>query len=261
MTLMVPDNKLPTYHPILVRLNCDLLSELEERLLQHHVDQGNNYRSLVAFFAGKACKTHKAIVILAMHGYGQDAGILLRSFLNLVINACWISKDPAERVAQFTEYDWILRSRCPGRSADDLARLTDEARRQVAAIDPEIEKKACEAKQKYKYGPRGWSGKTIEKMAAEVGLRQSYENAYRLLSNLEHSNSRSTIAYLEQEAGTCQFNVGPGPEYVREVLATSYILLTELFALADTVLGLDLAQVLEEARRKARTNKKAFVQD
>lgn len=98
-------------------------------------------------------------------------------------------------------------------------------------------------------------------MAKEVGFQGYYDYGYRLLSNLEHSNSRSATSYLEEASGPYQFNIGPGPEYVRVVLATAYGLLIDLFALADKVLNLGLARALDEARQKVQANKKAFTQD
>jgi hypothetical protein len=131
----------------------------------------------------------------------------------------------------------------------------------MAALDAEIEKKAREAKQKHQYDRRGWSGKSIRDMAKEVGFQNYYDYAYRLLSNLEHSNSRSTTSYLEEDSGAYRSNVGPGPQYVRVVLATAYGLLIDLFALANNVLSLGLAQALDDARQKAQVNKTAFTQD
>lgn len=151
------------YYPLLVQLNCDLLREIKGPLLRASIDQNNTYASLVSFFAGKACKTHEAIVILAERGYGQDAGILLRGLVNLVINAYWIAKDPAARSERYIDYDWILRLQSAdiARSADALARLTPEMNYQIAALDVEIEKKAQEAKQKHHYDRQGWSGTPI----------------------------------------------------------------------------------------------------
>jgi hypothetical protein len=251
------------YYPLLVQLNYDLLGEVKRLLLRASIDQNNTYASLVSFFAGKTCKTHEAIVILTERGYGQDAGILLRSLVNLVINAYWIARDPAVRLERYMDYDWILRSQAAdiGRRGDALARLTPEMRCQLAALDAEIEKKAREAKEKHHYDRRGWSGISIRDMAKDVGFQNYYDYAYRLLSNLEHSNSRSTTSYLEEASGAYQFNVGPGPEYVRVILATAYGLLVDLFALADKVLNLGLALALDEARQKAQANKKAFTQD
>lgn len=263
MTARRGDGGRQAYYPLLVQLNYDLLREVKAALLRAHIDQNNSYASLVSFFAGKACKNHEAIVILAERGYGQDAGILLRSLVNLVINAYCLANGPVTRLERYMDYDWILRSQAAGvpRSADALARLTPEIRASRAALVAEIEKKAREAKQKHRYDNRGWSGKNIRDMAKEVGVQNYYDYAYRLLSNLEHSNSRSTTAYLEDVSGAYRFNVGPGPEYVRVVLATAYGLLIDLFALADKVLSLGLAQALDDARQKVQVNKTAFTQD
>ena len=69
---------------------------------------------MVGFLAGKACKTHEAVVNLAAAGYGQDAGILLRSLLNLVVNALWICEKPNPRLEMYLEYDWITRDALVG---------------------------------------------------------------------------------------------------------------------------------------------------
>ena len=190
---------------------------------------------------GKACKTHEATVMLAERGFGQDAGLLLRSLLDLVVNALWLAKDPCQRMEMWLEFDWILRQRIP--------LSLEKAEENKETVDT-IEIEARRVKEKYGY-KRGdtWSRKSIESMAREVGLGDLYKYAYRTLSNIEHSASRGFVSYHVDTPDGIRINIGPGKEYVKEVLVTACDLLVDLLTLANDVLALDLNSVLEEARR------------
>ena len=72
--------------PTLVELNLDLRKSLVPALLEVTITPDDKHHGAMSFLAGKACKTHEAIIILAKQGYGQDAGVLVRSMVNLVIN-------------------------------------------------------------------------------------------------------------------------------------------------------------------------------
>src|SRR4029077_11854845 len=54
-----------------------------------------------AFLFGKATKTLNAIRVLCEAGFGQDAVILTRSLVNLVIDLWYIGGDPDERTKDY----------------------------------------------------------------------------------------------------------------------------------------------------------------
>src|SRR5262249_58989418 len=74
-----------------------------ERIRAH----GPAQRVLAVLF-GKATKTLDAIRILCEGGFGQDAMILTRSLVNLVINVWYIgsASDPDERALDYNASGW-----------------------------------------------------------------------------------------------------------------------------------------------------------
>ena len=84
-------------------------------------------------------------------------------------------------------------------------------------------------------------------MARDVGREKDYDFMYRVLSDLEHSNSRSLIFYqnlgpLGTMVDLHRSGLGNGP-----ILGSAYIELLRLGKLADRVLRLNLTRALDEA--------------
>src|SRR5713226_5116717 len=87
------------------------LWDASNELLDHHpvkVRAGDEHdlSLFVAASLGKALKTFDGINQLCMAGWGEDALVLLRSSVNLLINLGFILGDPQpiERVADFIAY-------------------------------------------------------------------------------------------------------------------------------------------------------------
>lgn len=63
---------------------------------------------LIGTVLGKAMKTFQAIERLCLLGYGEDAAVLLRTNVNLLVNVAYIVSDeyPNERAAEFIADGW-----------------------------------------------------------------------------------------------------------------------------------------------------------
>ena len=240
------------FRPELVEANDRIRRPLAAALLGRLVDSSDVLAWVTAFLAGKATKTHEAATILAGLGFGQDAGLLVRSMLDLLVTLKWILQDPIVRAQMYVDYDAITRQRAD-RVVTSRPDLLGTAGRPTAeeleATRAEIDARAAEVKQKYGYDRRDrFSKKSIAEMAEEVGMTGDYDFAYRLLSNLEHSSARSSIAYLERdEKGRLSINLGPSDNYVPEVLGTAYSQLARTYLAADQVLDLGVGDILTEA--------------
>ncbi|MBA7535786.1 hypothetical protein ES705_28044 [subsurface metagenome] len=67
-----------------------------------------HYDYVISLLFSKTFKTYKSINILCKEGYGQDAGILLRSLFEIYVNITYISKDEPEKMAKrYYEYSYI----------------------------------------------------------------------------------------------------------------------------------------------------------
>lgn len=210
-------------------------------------------KALVCLFLGKAYKTHQAITKLARSGFGEDAAILARSLLNLVINALWIHQNPSVRVSAYIDFDTVLRARLGRKIIQNPSLLGSQFQNRLSGIkstQPQLEAEEKKAITKHGYKRGVWSGKTIRDMAEDVGHINAYDSAYTLMSNLEHSNATSTDAYITEGPDGLTIGVAPGPNYVRESLATAHHLLLLIARLADRILELGIATELKEAEAR-----------
>jgi hypothetical protein len=208
---------------------------------------------VLLILAGKGCKTHEAILLLAQGGYGQDAGILLRSLFNLVINVMWMGIEPETRVKMFVDYDWMLRDQAGVRVAYGIEHLGLESSltgEQRTELDHEISAEVARVIEEHDFGKSGWAKRDLYSMARDVGLEKDYDFMYRPLSDLEHSNSRSLIYYQKLgPLGTMvdlqRNGLGIGP-----ILGSAYMELLLLGKLANRVLDLNLTHELAEAEAR-----------
>jgi hypothetical protein len=78
---------------------------------QVHKDEERDLSLLVPAAIGKGIKTFQAIARLCLLGYGEDALILLRSNINVLINIAYILADPhpTERVKDFLAFSYMER--------------------------------------------------------------------------------------------------------------------------------------------------------
>jgi hypothetical protein len=92
------------YNP-LVRLAEDIAKTF--RPIDDKEKARNIYKVLVLHFFNKSWRTFESIHLLCANGLGQEASILLRSFLEVVVNARYISKAPSSRAVLFEEYGYV----------------------------------------------------------------------------------------------------------------------------------------------------------
>jgi len=166
-----------------------------------------------AFLFGKATKTLDAIRVLCESGFGQDAVILTRSLVNLVINLWYIGGEPEERTK-----DYIAAGRKARR--DYLERFPGRPGR-LPPLDPDWE----EVKQR---GKR-WNDVNIQMRAKGSPLDDTYHEVYRYGSSLEHSDSWSGNQYVGPRDGeTFLINHGPSDDLVGIALGSALQTMTIL---------------------------------
>lgn len=156
----------------------------------------------VAFFFAKAWKTYNAILILAEKGYGEDAMILARSLTGLCIDLAYISQEDSEERAR----DWQAVGKLTRRRIAKEFNTTppDEATTNWNEIK-------TRAKRWMKPG-------SIESRAQASGLLNFYKIAYRRGSTFEHSDSWSSLTYLERNEAGLDVRTEPSRALVSEAL-------------------------------------------
>jgi len=203
--------------------------------------------------AGKGCKTHQATLLLAELGYGQDAGILLRSLFNLVVNLTWISKVPTTRVKMYVDYDWILRDKAGNRISYGMEHLGLESSltdAQLADLKREISEEVARTIEEHDYGRSGWSKRNLFEMAEEVGLKLDYQFIYPILSDVEHSSPRSLIYYEKVCPQGVMVDLNMTGLPIPPILGSAYWCLLQIGRLVDRFLPVHIKNDLDAAEAK-----------
>src|SRR5712691_6202398 len=163
---------------------------------------------------GKAMKTFAAIERLCLLGYGEDAAVLLRSNVNLLVSVAYIVKDdkPNERAAEYIADAWRL----------FRVFFRDAYGKEIEAADlPFPPKQLQELSER-------WRQVTIETRAKRIPERH-YKIGYRFYSAIEHSDALAVGGYIGEhnEAGQA-IESGPSDSHIEVVLAHSADVMTAI---------------------------------
>ncbi len=153
----------------------------------------NVYKVLVLHLFNKAWRTFESIYLLCANGYGQEASILLRSLLEVVVSAVYISKEPSSRAILFGEYGYLEKMSFRNalieyrdENPDDawVAGILDSA----TARDLEDDRREYERVKKNYPKKDAWSGESIKDMAKKVGMHFHYI-LYKMFCGATHVSS------------------------------------------------------------------------
>lgn len=204
----------------------------------------------------KSYITTNSILLLCENGNDQDAFMLIRTLFELLITTAYIFKEDAEsRVAQYNEYDWVLRHKMVSSVSKGKNILSKELLQdmsQNAGIDlEEIRQKSKKVTESYSCDDaETWSKKSIFQMAKEVGLESLYNSLYALGSQLIHSASRSANEYIKENNGEMELITYPSDIYIDESLVGSFMCFHHVIRQLDEVFNLGLSDALSELEKR-----------
>lgn len=242
------------------------LSGLCDKIFLKHIESKSDRDTFMAFVLAKAYKSHKSVMLLCDNRSGQDAAILVRSLFDLMVNLLYIFQtDRNGRFERYCAFDWILRRRMHdyAKSKETILKQMEqrEIKRQYGDDKiKEIYEEAQKAQDKYGF-KTGWSDKTIEQMAKDVGRGDEYQTVYRLQSNVSHSNSRSMLEYVKiQEDGSLLFDIEGGDAWIEESLVASFDFMLSIITKINDEINLGMDKELEDITKEyldemARVNK------
>ena len=221
------------------------LRDIAHRLTQKYQSSGkvptDNKEMLVLLFLTKAQKTHAAIMLLCSDGYGQDAVVLSRSILELLITIKYILADSTDgRVDRYVSHDWVLRSELYEnlKNREELAVIPTEKIQEIKA-------NADAAQKKYGYKPYGgWSDKTMYYMAKEIGEESNFNICYGIQCSFSHSSARSMMEYMKESDGQYVFDAGKSERYINPALAMAFDFQKSLCLEADKLFSLGFTEEL-----------------
>ncbi len=186
-----------------------------EDLMEFRRDDSTRYLGLIVVASfGKALKTFQAIGRLAVFGYGEDALVLVRANVNLLINLNYVlsASDPTERVKDFIAYSYTER-----------ASLMKEGYGETL-----------------QWKPDGMSDEEIKQRTAQwkkVGIADRakgapplhYLRGYKLYSSFEHSDALALDTYATiHEDGSILIEAGERDEHVGMALIHSWGVMAEV---------------------------------
>jgi len=179
----------------------------------------SRYQFTVLHLFSKALKTHRAIEHLLEGGFPEDAILLLRAQMELVITLSYIAMDPDNLARRHMDYSYVTRWRL---LQAVLNEGLHEAESDVEAQRELEENYNCYLKE---YGKgESWSGITICEMAEKAGLGKEYRLFYRRHSQYVHSSSHTANQYLKPHEQGDGFSISLHPdssEYYVEIMMDS----------------------------------------
>lgn len=161
------------------------------------------YHATLQLILPKALKSFDSIRRLCAIASCEDAAVILRSLLNLLAVTRWISLDPGNRAKKYLAWYWVQMYRdagyfssiVPPEIAVDIEHHYNRVKAQFEFQDKSGKTKMT----KHWYPPEIHS---ILDMFKEAQLEKQYEEAYKPLSGIEHSDCMSYYAMLRDAERT-----------------------------------------------------------
>jgi hypothetical protein len=239
------------------------LNEKLRGLIENAVNQkglkGPEEYGVLAVFLAKGFKSHGAVQLLCRQGYGEDAALVVRSLLELAIQAMWIARKPNERGRRFLDYAEVSRVQAAERvvkygraNGPNTTAAISDLQAQLGSLRAEADKIA----KRYGYTSsknwHTWAGVNIDKMCEDLNLSATYRLAYWNLSNLGHSNPDGIGEYFQPGTdGSWRFVLAPSQNWVVESLYLAHWSLVYLSKVADKAFALGIGKALDLEERKA----------
>lgn len=182
---------------------------------------------------GKALKAFDGVHQLCMAGWGEDALIVLRANVNLLINLAYILRDPepAERAADFIAFS-----------------ATERAKYLKTAHDASPPWKSSMTEDEQKIRAKRWDSVRIKERSEQVP-KFHYTMGYALYSSFEHSDAMALNDYIAEwnEIGL-RINAGPSDKHVEVALGHNAMVLADILVLFCDYFKIERTDVAEEIK-------------
>jgi hypothetical protein len=216
--------------------------DLVDQILSHSNVPTDEFSLVTAFLLSKFYKSMLSIRVLSSFGLEEDSKALLRILFEQLLNLFYISKEPQIRTKLFVEYNKIER-------INFLEKLKKHYPSTYSSLDTEQKNKIVEdyeeIKQKYdRY--KGWSGKSIRKMAEDLGSDALYwyDIIYSAESIYVHSTVNSSKNFLLKEDDIVNIKVGPYPFNATDLYSKAIELARDMLKQALINWGKDVTDVM-----------------
>ena len=173
-----------------------VFDEEEGRALRLRDSREKALSLLMIASLGKGMKTFQAISRLCVLGYGEDALVLLRANINLMINTAYIlsAPDSVDRAEDFMAYSYLERLKYLR-----IGHGVDQSPWNPTLIPEEEMKTRAER----------WNQVKIPERAKAVPLFH-YDQGYRLYSSFEHSDAFALNDYIQWDETGAKIQLAKG---------------------------------------------------
>ncbi len=199
----------------------------------------------------KTRKHYNSIQELCKLGFAEEAGIIVRSMTNALIDLAYISRHGKKILSErFARFDWVIKGqkveirermdklcKAPSLKGDELKKW-EERKKEIRVQIDKFRKDYKSERTKY-----DWSGYSIKTKAEKAGkgTKLLYHTVYRYNSDIEHSNATALDKYIDDDTPEkIQFLSEPGESHVEENLRESFnvfiriaVIFFEQFGLED----------------------------
>ena len=199
----------------------------------------------------KTRKHYNSIQELCKLGFGEEAGIIVRSMTNAFIDLAYISKHDKKVLSErWARFGWIIKGQKTeiAEMMDKLCKVSflkgaelkkwEERKKEIRAQIDKFRKDYKSEQTKY-----DWSGYSIKTRAEKAGkgTKLLYHTVYRYNSDIEHSNAAALDKYIDDDTPKkIQFLSEPGESHIKENLRESFnvfiriaVIFFEQFGLED----------------------------
>jgi hypothetical protein len=163
----------------------------------------SHYRFILSAYFARSLELFESIILLIQNNRVTDAGVLLRSFSNLIMNLVYIDKDKEKR-ATLLLFDYAtqqLKLYKKSKEFADSIGKSQEAARYIQHYEREKNKLSRLIQEKYP-GVQPWDKITIlDKAKVNQEMQYIYDLIYADLSRFEHHDFTASYAYVDPD--TC----------------------------------------------------------
>jgi len=213
---------------------ANVLLDQEGEKLKVRVGDERDLSLLVYASLGKALKSVYAINELCLNGFGEDALLLLRSNVNLLINLGFILGDPepVERATDFIAYSYLTRV--------EYLKVAHGVQNPPwkSLMDPD----------ELKMRAKRWDTVSI-KVRAEHVPKFHHTTGYAFYSSIEHSDAMALNAYIAEwdEVGP-RINAGPSDDHVEVALGHSAMVLADILTLFCAYFKIERQDIFDQIK-------------
>ena len=249
--------------------HADNLLKLANDWSEKEFKPSDTFERITILFFAKSRKTYWAIRMLAGMGFGEDAGILLRSLLENLIDLYWISLKSEERGKRFLDFAFFTYGEGLRKLEEDKLhkhrgeQVPNEIIEELLGDYGKIDEQLLKTFRKYKK----WMPMGRQEMAREVDktlmngkkIRKDeflflYDKAYWLLSNMAHPNPSNLDDFIKSTGDKLTLRAQPSRRHIANWLILSFHIFAKILDKTNEVYNLG-------AEEKIKSLKGQFAKD